>query len=1098
MDDLRNFGSRSLIVILLYVYGELYAQQPPDCGLCNCAVPSMLGTTLTTATTHGPCNNTQQPTFDPARFGRFHAIAGNHYDITLCGATADTYALITTNTTLPGILRCDDDGCGTADGPASMQFTPSATGTYRVYVFNGNCGVVFPIGSSVTVQITCITTTAPPNDLPCGAIALPLNANNCNYHYDDNTFASNAALSVPGIGPVPPCTSTLYQGADLWYTITVPASGLIGINTDEITICAGAFQLYTATGCNGNFTQLPGGCVTTGLTGPTSVPATLFDAFGAGLTVGQTIYIRYWERNGNENGTFGICAWEAQPPVNDDPCEPLALPLNSSCQPQEFYYENASPSTVTAPGCGTGAFNDVWFTFTVPDPLPTNWNGITVITDPIDPVALGMAWYRLTATCTPGDLVPIACNASGEINSATISPSLLNAGETIYVRVWGTQPWFGPYEICAVLNTPPLNNEPCSALPLQLEYGCSMQAFTNTWATTTGTNPPGTLPGGVPNPSCGAPAQNDVWFTVTVPPNGIVQLDMLSGIMTDAAMAVYRVLSGSCATNNMSLQQIAGACAVNGSQQGAASGNMPYINVNGQVPGSTLYVRVWRQTGSDGTFGICARRIDPPPGDCHYTLNMFDSAGDGWGGSHVTICVAGNCINYTMNGANAWANIGVYNGQPLTISYTAAGGNQNQIAYSLTQYGTPVFVAPSPPTQGLVYTASVWCMLPPAPNSDCIGANTICSNGPMPCFVYNGGGVSGELDPGNAGCLVEENNGIWMTFPIDPSIPPCSPLAFDISGTSCAGAVPNTVFDFAIWGPYPSSAFVSDMCPVDQQPIRCNYATIGAPAVKGLAYDNTLPTSQAAGGGAMVKHLIVDPGQQYLMFVNNRSGNGHRFRIVWKTPGPAFVADAADCIVGTSPPSAGSFGSVSCYALPLELIDLTARPRGSEVEVDWTTASETGTSHFIVERSQDGSHFEPIGNVSAAGHSIVEVRYSFIDRSPYTGLSYYRLQQVDLDGVTTESHSLPVHFRGRSDVLDVFPNPADQTIWISFDMEKEAPMRWRISDASGRLVRENNILTTSGKNQFELPIEKLEQGSYMMEVVHEDGSTLGVRRFVKQ
>jgi hypothetical protein len=1094
-----------LFALLVGLHGAAVAQQNADCASCaGGTFPSMLGFTLTTSATHGPCDQSVPWTLDVNRFGRMWGIAGNRYNISLCNNTGNTFLYVTTNTTIPGVITCADDGCGVNNGPSSVSFVPSATTTYRIYVFNAAFGAVYPAGTNMEVLITCIDLNPPPNDLPCGAINLPINGTNCSYTFGDNQAATNSQAQVPGVGAPPSCTGALYQGADMWYSVTVPASGLIGIQTSEATLCAGAFQLYTATACNGTFTQLPGGCITSGLTGPTSQPATVFDAFAAGLTAGQTIYVRYWERNGNENGTFELCAYEAQRPINDEPCAPIALTLNTSCQPTQYVFENATPSAVTNPSCGGPTFNDIWFTFTVPNPLPANWTGISVNTSPNAPVSLGMAWYRLTTTpCAPGNLTQIACNATGNLNSANVSPTLLNAGETIYVRVWGTQPWFGSYEICAVLNQAPGNDDPCGAIPLAVNYGCIMQTFANSSATVTSTNPPGTVANGVPNPSCGAPVQGDVWFTVTVPPNGTVQLDMLAGSLTDAAMAVYRVLSGSCNTNNMLLQQIPApqGCAVINSQQGPGNANMPYTSITGQVPGSTLYIRVWRQTGTDGTFSICARRTDNPPGNCYYVLTMQDSGGDGWGGSYVTVCIGGVCNNYTVLGSNASISIGANVGQVFTVSYTAAGANQGQNSYMITQYNIPVYVSSQPPQPGMVVNSTVSCNPPPAPFGDCMGATQLCSNATVPCTPWEAGSVSGEINAGNAGCMSGENMGRWMTIHFGPNTIPCSPAAFDIVGgnqVGCSGGG-NNIFDFVLWGPYPTGSTVGTICPITQLPYRCNWASLSTPTIKGLAFNNSLPAYQYGGGGNMARHMVVNPGQVYMLFVNNWSSSGQQFQLQWKTPPAGFQVLASDCQApATTPAPAGSVADVSCAPLPVEMITFDARAGMKQVDVMWSTASETGSSHYNVERSADGVSYTVIGRVDAAQFSLQTNNYTFIDEAPLTGLSYYRLQQVDLMENATHTHSVPVMFKGGQAVLDVFPNPADQTIWISFDMEKEAPMRWRISDASGRLVRENNILTASGKNQFELPIEKLEQGSYMIEVVHEDGSTLGVRRFVKQ
>jgi hypothetical protein len=840
-------------------------------------------------------------------FGRMWGIAGNRYNISLCNNSENTVLYLTTNTTIPGVITCDDDGCGIASGASSVSFVPSATTTYRIYIFNTSFGTLYPNPTNMEVVITCISTVPPPNDDPCGAIALPIDSL-CNYISGTNEAATNSQFVVPGTGPPPSCTGALYQGADVWYTVTVPANGLIGIQTEENTICSGAFQLYIASACNGTFTQLAGSCITTGLTGPNSVPAMVFDAFSAGLAPGQTIYIRYWERNGNENGTFGICAFEVDSPINDQPCSPTPLPLNTSCIPVESNYGFSYPSTIPSPGCGGNSINDIWYSVTVPNPLPADWAGMVVETAASSPVNLAMAWYRLNGSpCTPADLQLLACDPSGTINSQSI-PLELFPGETIYVRIWGEAPWQGPFNICAYMNQAPPNDEPCGAIALPLNYGCLMGSYTNLAATQTSTSPPGTID--VPVPSCGGQTNSDVWFTVEVPPNGTVQLDMQASALTDAAMAAYRVHSGTCDTGDLQLEEI--ACAVNGSQQGTGNSEMPYLNITDEIPGSTLYIRIWRQTGSDGPFYLCARRIDPPPGNCFYTLHLEDDAGNGWNGSYVTICIGGNCVNYTVTGASTTINIGVNVGQQFTVSYTAVGGFQGENSFLISQYGSPIYVSASPPQSGMVMNTTVACNPPPAPNGDCLGAMHLCLNSTVPCMPYQGSNDPDDLTPDNSGCLADgEVQGQWFLINIDITTAPCSPLAFDIVGGNQLGCDQgdDAVFDFAVWGPFPPGSSLSSICSLDQQPARCNYASLSTPAIKGLAFDNDLPEYQNSAGDSMAKHLIVSACDRLLLFVNNRDSTGQHFQIQWKIPPADFQVSTLDC---PTPPPSGSYAEVGC------------------------------------------------------------------------------------------------------------------------------------------------------------------------------------------
>ncbi len=1082
------------------------AQQPIDCNNCACNIPStgMLGQTLYGSGNQPVCDPNAPAiyTMDINRFGRFWGVPGRRYTISLCNNTLNTVLYITTNTTIPGVLACDDNGCGTPNGPSSQSFVPTMATTYRFYAFNAACGSIYPVGTMAEVMITCTTINPPSNDNPCGATPIPLNGTACNFAAGDNMAATNSGAPAPvGIGniPIPQCTGAGYQGADLWYSVQVPASGLIGIQTQESIICAGAFELYTSGSCSNGpgFVPLPGSCTIVGQTGPNSQPAGVFDV--SSLPVGSTVYIRYWERNGNENGAFEICAWEAQRPPNDEPCDAIAMPLNTTCVPTQYTFENGSASTVPNPTCGNvGNVNDVWFTFTVPNPLPGNWTGITTSASPNAPLDLAMAWYRPTppTPCDPANFAQIACSPTGTINSA--APNVpLNPGETIYVRIWGESQWIGTYDLCAVLNQAPANDQPCGAFALPVNYGCIMSTYSNASATVT------TVPG---TPTCGPTVNGDVWFTAVMPATGPLQIDMLAGQATDMAMAAY---TGNC----NSLTQIAGAggCAANGSQQGPGNGGMPYLNITGPAPGSTVWIRVWSQNGNLGTFGICARRTDPPPGNCSYTLTMTDSGGDGWGGSYVTICINGNCNPYTVAGSSASITVGVNVGQTFTVSYTAVGGQQAQNSYIVTQYGQPVYVSGTTPDPGIAYSTTVACDPPPAPAGDCMGAVQICSSTNIPCSPYQPGAVT-DLNGSNSGCMSGQQQGVFMILNFGPNTLPCTPVAFDVvPGNSVpCGSWSNNIFDFVIWGPYTNAGpggmvNAGNVCPINQLPYRCNWASLSSPTVKGLAFNNSLPVSQNGGGGPMARHMVVNPGDRFLLFVNNWSGTGQQFSIQWKTPPPTFQVLPSDCnqtspwVDGPAVPAPpGSYATPDCTPLAVELLSFTAQPADKHVDVRWSTASEQGSAYFNVERSADGQVFESIGRVDAAVNSSAMIDYHFVDDAPLNGLSYYRLMQVDMHDEATHSQVVPVIFRGNSVNMDVFPNPADDILWLSFPIEEETQLHARIHDASGRLVGERIISSNTGRNLTEIPIEKFDQGSYTIELVTQDGERIGISRFVKR
>nr|WP_235727343.1 T9SS type A sorting domain-containing protein [Hymenobacter siberiensis] len=80
----------------------------------------------------------------------------------------------------------------------------------------------------------------------------------------------------------------------------------------------------------------------------------------------------------------------------------------------------------------------------------------------------------------------------------------------------------------------------------------------------------------------------------------------------------------------------------------------------------------------------------------------------------------------------------------------------------------------------------------------------------------------------------------------------------------------------------------------------------------------------------------------------------------------------------------------------------------------------------MVERSADGHRFNELGRVEAQGSTTFRHDYTLVDNAPLTGLSYYRLRQVDNDGILAYSPVATVHYapEGAAPVLQAYPSPA--------------------------------------------------------------------------
>ncbi|MBP6697645.1 MAG: PKD domain-containing protein, partial [Flavobacteriales bacterium] len=100
-----------------------------------------------------------------------------------------------------------------------------------------------------------------------------------------------------------------------------------------------------------------------------------------------------------------------------------------------------------------------------------------------------------------------------------------------------------------------------------------------------------------------------------------------------------------------------------------------------------------------------------PPAPCTYTLNLFDTFGDGWDGATVTVTVNGVPTVYGMaNGTNISYTINVLDGQTLQISYQPSLLFNAEHAYELLDgLGNTVFSDTPPMASGVTFNGIADC-----------------------------------------------------------------------------------------------------------------------------------------------------------------------------------------------------------------------------------------------------------------------------------------------------------------------------------------------------------------------------------------------------
>lgn len=190
-----------------------------------------------------------------------------------------------------------------------------------------------------------------------------------------------------------------------------------------------------------------------------------------------------------------------------------------------------------------------------------------------------------------------------------------------------------------------------------------------------------------------------------------------------------------------------------------------------------------------------------------------------------------------------------------------------------------------------------------------------------------------------------------------------------------------------------------------------------------------------------------------------------------------FVAEAtfANCDGSSITLSDDIIVTCAQILLPVEWLGFEARlvDEGASVQCNWQTASELNNDFFTIERSADGQQWSAIGTVDGAGTSSEVNAYTWVDRYPLAGTSYYRIRQTDYNGAGDVSDKRAIVRDSGALAFSVYPNPGDGLFNI-VGVAPEAELR--VYDIQGREV----AVRTEGQQRLDL--RHASEGHYIIEV----------------
>ncbi len=918
---------------------------------------------------------------------------------------------------------------------------------------------------------------APPNDAPCSAVNVPLGSTTSGY----NTCAGitgeplNAAQCVTG--------GTINT---VWYSAVVPASGQIHVRTHPLTLTDTQIQGFTfASGCaNAATTSVSRGCNDDG---PNCSGG--FQDFSdqnfTGLTPGDILYIAVDGTN-SLTGSFEITFIDGTapsfPPVPQQDCLGAQVICSTSnvtvADPGFRNYGNICDLATGANTCwAVGERNSVWYTFTTSGTGKVKFDITTPSSTDIDFII-----WDVTGVSNPCGLIQSSslsnagCSFAGALSSTGLMDPPLSGGYANSINVTGTRTFI------LLLNS-----------------------YQNTINAGFGINWQGT-----PIAAAG---------TVAIWSGGTVAADTLFSCNT---------CWGDCGS--------APTCGVDATVNPVSNLRQPCVTVNSSVRDITINAGATLRIKAGVTLSVCGNFTNNGTLICEPGSTVQFQLGSAIQTISGNFTGANSFANLTINKSAGYVilnnNIDVLenfttstNTSQFNINgkYMKVGGNftnaNGTATFLIANLGNSRVEFNGTANQNFTNTAGTFnlnrmIMNKPSGVLYLMGANSsinIDTTLTLTSGVVNTRNVAANyifLKWINAGAVTGYNATSYVDGKLRRQI---YNFGYDARGMLLDWPVGDVVKGyqlanilFAPGGPTPGVSYLTGSFdswpgfPPASGPVasECLFATYDILNLSDNGYWTFTRAATANYNGTYTMSLnnnnFTPQGQGWTVVVSDLA-NSPSNPASWRLAGSCITTSTQNLTrrsgINAVPAAADFFDlyfstAISDQPLPIELLYFDATKTDKFVVCKWETATEINNDYFVVERSDDGTIFENIGEVKGfgAGTTTTNRSYSFTDDDVCNTIRYYRLKQVDIDRKFTYSNIVAVNCKATGDGIIVYPNPAVQNITCEFYQAKEDVLEISILDVTGRVIKSETYNAQKGKNASIIQIDDLSKGAYYLQI----------------
>jgi hypothetical protein len=169
--------------------------------------------------------------------------------------------------------------------------------------------------------------------------------------------------------------------------------------------------------------------------------------------------------------------------------------------------------------------------------------------------------------------------------------------------------------------------------------------------------------------------------------------------------------------------------------------------------------------------------------------------------------------------------------------------------------------------------------------------------------------------------------------------------------------------------------------------------------------------------------------------------------------------------------------------LPVSFITFNAKLKEKKVILNWETITERNFSHYVVERSLNGSQYYEIGLVIANGNTEHKTDYEFIDKIGNKGnaIIYYRLRMTDVDGRSknTPTKLIRLTEKEQTTSISAFPNPFSDQLRVTIpEAWQNKKVCFDIYNANGFIIK--HVINDKAGQTEVIPVQDITSGLYFV------------------